>query len=185
MADGYNKPYKRKNVKIDLTGYKKFLDDLVDLLGRYKVDVGIFNKKVAGYMYKQEFGEPPKLPPRSFLRSTASENHRDMVHIMAIGLKDAFFKRGAKSRPSFTKVQNALAAGGKALELKIVNKIYSNIPPPLTPYTVAHKKEKGYILPETALIATGKAVKSIKYRIMRKNPEGNWQNIKKGRKKKK
>ena len=149
--------------------------ETINRLKRFEGEVGIFDREVTEYAVKMEYGatnpDGTVTPPRSFLRSTAQEENQDIVKHMAEKVTDVFFERGAASAPTFDKIQQVFEEGSKMLELKMVDKIWSNIPPPLSKRRLKEKRAKESPFPEIALIDTGRMVNSITYKIIRKNPD--------------
>ena len=151
--------------------------DTINRMQRFEAEVGIFDKDVVKYAIKQEYGATNKdgtiIPPRSFLRATATnkDNMNAIINYMAEKVRDVFFIRGAKSAPTFHKIEEIFVLASQILEKAIVNRIWSNIPPPLSKRRLAEKKAKESPFPEIALIDTGRMVSSITYKIIRKNPD--------------
>ena len=113
-----------------------------------------------------------KVPPRPFIRPVQREKAAEVMKTAAEGITKAFFKRGTKTAITFHAIEKTLSKAAKIIELAIVKKIFGHIPPPLSPFTIEYKIEKGYILPSTPLIATGRAVSSVTHRIIRANSDG-------------
>lgn len=106
-----------------------------------------------------EFGTG-KIPERSFLRSTLTEQTGNLARWRIEALRNI----ATNGWP----VTKALEMIGLRLQVKIQNKIKSNVPPPNAPSTVERKKEKG-IAPRT-LIETTLLLRSIRYKVF--VPEG-------------
>ena len=147
--------------------------DTINRLKRFEGEIGIFDPEVSKYAAKMEYGTTNKdgtvTPPRSFLRSTVNETSNKVVEHMAERVKEVFFERGAASAPTFHKIQEIFEEGSKILELAMVEKIWNNIPPPLSQRRLKEKKAKESPFPEIALIDTGRMIGSITHRIIRKN----------------
>jgi phage gpG-like protein len=98
-----------------------------------------------------EFGAPAvHIPQRSFMRSTFDENVQDLqakVDAAATKIYD-----GKKSGT----LKGELMLIGEGLRRKIIEKLNSNIPPPLSDYTIMKKGGEA-----TALIETGQMKNSI------------------------
>lgn len=155
-------------------GWKKALDDLKEFFDENEIVVGVVDgqeKHNAGDDFTMaqlaavhEFGSRNgRIPQRSFIRSTFDESQ---AKIIAAVLKAAkLVSLGSISDDSAKKQLGLLG------EKLIKQKIRSNIPPKLSPETIARKKAKpsnskfgGTI----ALIDTGRLINSIRYKIRQK-----------------
>ena len=147
--------------------------DTINRLNRFEAEVGIFDPEVTKYAVKMEYGTTNKdgtvTPPRSFIRETVLESSDKIIRKMAGDVTELFFERGAKSAPTFNKIQGVFEEGAQMLELDMVARIWKNIPPPLSRRRLREKKKKGSPFPEIALIDTGKMISSITHKIVRKN----------------
>lgn len=107
---------------------------------------GITNVELAT---THEYGAPTSsIPQRSFIRSTFDEREKRYRKELDQIAKD---KTLAPER-----VRGELRLLGEQYRADIINKIRSNIPPPLSPLTVERKKGE-----TTALINTGQLLRSI------------------------
>lgn len=95
-----------------------------------------------------EFGKGA-IPQRSFLRSTFDDNLSDLHTELKQLAKDVY---GGKIKS----LEGELNLIGEELRGKILDKLDSNIPPPLSDFTIARKKGEA-----TALIDTGQMKNSI------------------------
>ena len=162
-----------KQIRIDLQGIGEAVGTL-KRLARFETEVGIFDPKVAEYAAKMEFGATNKdgtiTPPRSFVRSTATEKAKELLEQGAEAVKEVFFERGGKSEPTFYDIETRVFEPmAKTLEGSMVNKIWNRIPPPLSKRRLAEKRAKQSPFPDIPLIDTGKLVSSITYKIKRLN----------------
>ena len=155
------------------TDYVEPAIDTINRLKRFEGEIGIFDPEVSEYASKMEYGTTNEdgtvTPPRSFIRSTVDESTDKIVEHMAGRVKEVFFERGAKSAPTFDKIQEIFEEGSKMLELDMVDKIWRNIPPPLSKRRLKEKRAKESPFPEIALIDTGRLIGSITHKIIRKN----------------
>lgn len=99
-----------------------------------------------------EFGAPgANIPQRSFLRSTADENRSKYARRM-----ERMVRKFVRNPEGFS-ILGEMTKLGEAVRRDVINKIRSNIPPPLKPATVRRKRGD-----ELALVDTGQLVNSIR-----------------------
>lgn len=98
-----------------------------------------------------EFGTD-NIPERSFIRSAVDANHKKYDAEIARAVGGLFDGKGT--------LKGELMLIGEGARLDIINKIRSNIPPPLKEETIARKKGK-----TTALIDTGQLLNAISYEL--------------------
>lgn len=147
------------------TGASALLARVRELAGERVVRVGILDdapKDVAAgeepsdlslleVAILHEFGAPPHLPMRSFIRATVDERRAEIGELQA---KLAVQVLGMKITP-----EQALSLLGMKVAAMVQAKIASNIPPALAPSTI---KEKGS---SVALIRTGQLRSSVTWKV--------------------
>ena len=161
-----------KYLKIQVSPIPEALET-VKRLGRLKAEVGIFDKKIASYAVKHEYGavnpNGAVIPPRPFIRPIIDNFKAQIYKIISKRLYDAFSERGGKSPPTFTKLIDVLVPPAKMIMREMVKAVWKGIPPPLASLTLQMKREKGSKYPETPLIDTGALVGSITYKTFGSN----------------
>jgi hypothetical protein len=99
-----------------------------------------------------EFGSPKSgIPERSFLRSSFDENLRDY---------DRSMKKAAKRVMTSQQLRGEFRLIGEEYRADVIEKIKSNIPPPLAPETQERKARDG-APDKQALVDTGQLLNSI------------------------
>lgn len=143
-------------MNVTIKGGDKWRAEIIKRVGGldgYEAHVGIpagsinptTGKNIAEYAYYNEFGTS-NMPARSFMRSTLAENEEKWARQVAAQIKAG---RTAKE---------ALFLVGEEAKSDVVDKIRSNVPPPLSPATVAAKFKRGKGQ-ETSATRSGVAVK--------------------------
>lgn len=137
------------------------LKQMQEELGRNrKVEVGFFANStytdgtpVAMIAAIQEFGTD-KIPARSFMRTTIADKQAQWAKAAA-----------AVMRATGCNPQQALEQLGAVAANDIQEKIKAITDPPLAPYTIKRRREKGSENPEKPLIDTGRMVESVSYQV--------------------
>ena len=173
MAEKQSKLIEDKYIKIDIRKLEQAFETL-RRIDRFHSEVGIFDQEVIPYAVHQEYGGPNQwggyTPPRSFIRATVTEHGERLSKEMGNKLAKLYFQRGGVSAPTFKKIEDVFHEFSKVLELLMVDRIWKHIPPPLSDIRLKQKKAADYPFADTPLVATGRLISSITYRIVRTNP---------------
>lgn len=124
---------------------------------------GAYGDDVVQYALAHEYGSrsgnhPPK---RSFIRATIDANKAKYKEVMKGILVEMLAKAAHGHEPDAT---NALDQLGRHATEDMRHRVQQGIPPPLKQRTLDEKARLGF--PATALIRTGKLLKSIAYQVV-------------------